>query len=78
MNTYSINILNPKAKVILENLADLKLISINVKEDESKMDLMSLLTKLRKKSSIAPSPEEIQKEVKKVRRSRACPLKSLE
>ena len=69
MNTYSIEILNPKAKDILENMADLKLISIERKE-LSKTDFLKLLAKLRKKSNDAPSLEEITREVKLARRKR--------
>lgn len=69
MNTYSIEILNPKAKNILENMADLKLISIKEKE-LSKSDFLKLLGKLRKKSNTAPSLDEITREVKSVRKKR--------
>jgi hypothetical protein len=69
MDTYNIEILNPKAKDILENMADLKLISIE-KNGQLKTDFLKLLVKLRKKSKSAPSLEEITQEVKSVRRKR--------
>jgi len=69
MNTYSIEILNPKAKNILQNMADLNLISIK-EEELSKTDFLKLLAKLRKKAHFAPSMDEITQEVKSVRKKR--------
>jgi predicted nucleotidyltransferase len=69
MDTYSIEILNPKAKNILENMADLNLISIRARA-VTKNDFIKLLAKLRQKSHEAPSLEEIAKEVKTVRKKR--------
>ena len=62
-----IDILNPKAKKLLKDLADLNLIKIN---KEKKSDLSSLLTKLRSKSSEELSLDEITEEVESVRKSR--------
>jgi hypothetical protein len=67
METIRIDILNPKAKNLLKDLADLKLIRI---KKEKKSDLSNLLKKLRSKSTEELSLEEITKEVKSVRKSR--------
>ena len=67
MSTLSIEILNPKAKKLLKNLADLKLISI---QDNSKNGFAMVLKKLRSKSASAPSLDEITKEVELVRAKR--------
>ncbi|NOX46642.1 MAG: hypothetical protein GXO89_06660 [Chlorobi bacterium] len=68
METIKIEILNPKAKSILDGLADLKLISI--KKEQKQSDFMSLLNDLRKNSDTAPSLEEITLEVESVRSER--------
>lgn len=63
--TYRIDILNPKAKKLLENLADLKLISIT---EEIYPDLPSFVSKTRKRASAnPPKMKEILSEVEKVR-----------
>jgi hypothetical protein len=67
MNTYGVEILNPKAKNMLQSMADLNFIFINTRE-VSKNDFINLLAKLRQKSNEAPSLEEIAQEVKKVRK----------
>lgn len=67
METIRIDILNPKAKKLLKDLADLDLIRIN---KEKKSDFTSLLKKLRAKSKEPMSLDEITKEVEKVRVSR--------
>lgn len=68
MKTYQIDILNPKAARLLQDLADLKLISI---KETKKQDFIDVVTKLRKKaSSNVPSLEEITKEVEMVRAER--------
>lgn len=68
MKTYQIDLLNPKAARLLQDLADLKLISI---KETKKQDFMDIVTKLRKKaSSNVPSLEEITKEVEMVRTER--------
>ena len=64
MNTIQIEILNPKAIKLLQDLADLKLISINQSIDN---DFEKILKKLRTKSKSALSLEEISKEVELVR-----------
>jgi hypothetical protein len=68
METIKIEILNPKAKNILKNLADLNLISI--KDKVSSKRFSELLGRLREKNGSVPSPEEISLEVKKVRAKR--------
>ena len=66
METIRIDILNPKVKNILKDLAELNLIKI--KEDKS--DFSTLLKKLRSKSTENVSLEEITREVENVRKSR--------
>jgi Txe/YoeB family toxin of Txe-Axe toxin-antitoxin module len=68
METIKIDILNPKAKALLKNLADLKL--IRIKKDKVKTEFKDLLEKLRKDSEKTPSFEEITKEVETVRKAR--------
>ena len=68
METIQIDILNPKAKKLLRNLADLNLIKIN--KTKNKSDFSALLKKLRAKSSDEISLDEITDEVEKVRSSR--------
>lgn len=68
METLRINILNPKAKKLLQNLADLNLIQISKNQDSTAIS--SLLKSLRKNSSEAPSIEEITKDVEEVRAAR--------
>jgi len=68
METIKIELLNPKAKSILDGLADLKLISI--KKEEKQSDFMKLLNDLRQNSDTALSLEEITSEVESVRRER--------
>ena len=68
MKTYQIDILNPKAARLLQDLADLKLISI---KETKKQDFMKIVSKFRKKASNnVPTLEEITKEVENVRTER--------
>ncbi len=67
MDTIRIDILNPKARKLLEDLEALELIAI--KEDKKK-GFQDVLNRLRKKSKSAPSLEEITKEVEAVRAER--------
>jgi len=67
METIRIDILNPKAKNLLKDLADLNLIKI---KKEKKSDFSNLLKKLRSKSKEEISLDEITKEVESVRKSR--------
>jgi len=69
MESVRIEILNPSAKKLLKNLADLKLIRISG-TSERKNELKELLDKLRTKSGIVPSLEEITEEVETVRKAR--------
>jgi hypothetical protein len=68
METIQISILNPKAKKLLQDLADLELISI-LKPDEE--DFENIVKRLREKAaSNPPSLEEITEEVEIVRSQR--------
>jgi len=68
MESVRIDILNPKAKSILKNLADLDL--IRIKKDKGKSEFKELLDKLRIHSDEAPSLDEITAAVESVRRAR--------
>lgn len=68
MNSMQIDILNPKAGKLLEDLADLKLISIRTPSDDG---FLKLVNKLRAKAkSKPPTLDEITKEVEIVRANR--------
>jgi hypothetical protein len=67
MKTYQIDILNPKAIKLLQDLADLDLISFKPAEES----LQNVIKKLRKKASAnPPNLDEITKEVESVRSKR--------
>lgn len=68
MESIRIEILNPKAKRLLKNLADMDL--IRIKKDKSKSEFSDLLKRLRKNADKTPSLEEITKEVESVRKAR--------
>jgi hypothetical protein len=68
METLRIDILNPKAKSLLKNLADLDL--IRIKNKKIKSEFTELLDKLRINSDSAPLLDEITEEVKIVRKAR--------
>jgi phosphoribosylformylglycinamidine (FGAM) synthase PurS component len=68
METIKVDILNPKAKTILKNLADLNL--IRIKSTSIKSELKDLLARLRISQDDLPSLEEITSEVELVRKSR--------
>lgn len=68
METIRVEILNPKAKNILQGLADLNLISI--RKERKKSNLSEILKCLRKNSEEAPDLEEIAAEVEAVRKKR--------
>ena len=68
METIKVDILNPKAKTILKNLADLNL--IRIKSTKIKSELKDLLARLRISQDDIPSLEEITSEVEVVRKSR--------
>lgn len=68
MQTFQVNILNPKAAKLLQDLADLKLISISERPENG---FQTAVNALRKKATAAPpSLEEITKEVEAVRAKR--------
>ncbi|WP_420385541.1 hypothetical protein [Roseivirga sp.] len=66
MESIRIDILNPKAKQLLKDLADLELIKIN-QEDSS---LSDILEQIRSNSKQQITLDEITKEVEAVRKSR--------
>jgi len=68
METVKVDILNPKARKLLKDLADLDLIAIH---KSTKSEFSEVLKRLRSKSETAPSPEEIAGEVETVRSRRA-------
>lgn len=68
MESLKIEILNPKAKQLLNNLVDLDLIRIKKEKDD--YGFLELLSKLRKNSNDAPTLEEISEEVELVRKLR--------
>ncbi|MCF0056275.1 hypothetical protein [Dyadobacter sp. CY356] len=67
MNTLKVEILNPKAEKLLEDLADMNLISIL---DSSTNGFTSVLEKLRTNAKMVPSIDEITAEVELVRSGR--------
>ena len=65
--TYQIDILDPQAKKILQELADRKLISIKETQD----NFLKIVSSLRKKTAgNRPSLKEITKDVEAVRTKR--------
>lgn len=68
MESLRIEIINPKAKRLLKNLADMELIKI--KKETVKPDFSELLDNLRSQSENTPSLDEITKEVESVRKAR--------
>ena len=66
METIRIDILNPKALKLLNNLADLNLIRIKSNDN----DLSQLIKKIRSNSKEEITLEDITKEVEAVRQSR--------
>lgn len=68
MTTVQVDILNPKAGKLLEDLAELKLISIRKATDDG---FLKLVNEFRAKAkNKAPTSEEINKEVEIVRSKR--------
>ena len=66
--TLQVEILNPKATTLLQNLADLNLISIKGNSDDG---FMKVVNKLRSNAGKnPPSLDEITKEVESVRSKR--------
>ena len=68
METLQIDILNPKAKKLLDNLADLNLIKINKKSKTS--NFTEFLENIRHQTKEDVSLDEITKEVERVRKKR--------
>ena len=68
MESFNIEIINPKAKSILKSLANLNLIKIQKNTRHS--DFTELLKKFRRNAESAMSLEEITKEVEAVRANR--------
>jgi len=68
MNTVQVDILNPKAGKLLQDLADMKLISIKDVANDSFLKVVKQLRKKAKKNP--PSLDEITKEVELVRAKR--------
>jgi hypothetical protein len=67
METFQIDILNPKVKKLLKDLADLNLIKIR---RSNISDFSKLISRFRSKSTESLSLEDITKEVEDVRKSR--------
>jgi len=74
MKTIELNILNPKAEIILKDMEKKKLIAI---QKPSKSTLQYVLNKLRSNAKTAPSLKEITKEVELVRAKRYAKVKNL-
>ncbi len=72
MEILKIKILNPKAKSLLKDLEDLKLIKISIarSDSDSESQFRDILKRLRSKSDSTPSMDEITREVEAVRKSR--------
>jgi len=68
METLNIEILNPKAIKLLNDLEELKLIKID--KEYSTSDFIKFVKQLRRKAKNVPSLEEITKEVEIVRSKR--------
>ena len=66
METIQVEIINPIAKNILKNLAELKIISIKKKKNS----FSDILDELQANADSAPTLEEITKEVEAVREAR--------
>ena len=70
MESLKVDIINPKAKSLLNSLADMNLIKISKEKSKNKDELKKILKKTRSKSDSAPSLDEITKEVETVRKAR--------
>ena len=68
MESLKIEIINPKAKRLINNLAEMDL--IRIQKTKIKSDFRDLLNKLRKKEMTAPSLDEISAEVESARKYR--------
>jgi hypothetical protein len=68
METLTIDLINPKAKKLLKDLMDLKL--INIRKTETKSKFQSFFEKIRTNCDDEISMEEITAEVEAVRNER--------
>lgn len=68
MESLRIEIINPKVKSLLKDLADMDLIKI--KKDKIKSEFVEILDRLRKNSDNVPSLNDITEEVETVRKAR--------
>jgi hypothetical protein len=68
MEAITIEIINPKAKQLIRDLADMKL--INISESTGINDFREILSSLRSNSESIPALDEITKEVELVRAKR--------
>lgn len=69
MKTFTLELLDPKAKGLLDELVRLNLIRLDEIQDIDN-DFKKLISKLRRIDNLNPSAEEIQKEVVAVRKKR--------
>ena len=70
MTVITVELIDPRVKALLEDLAKMNLIRIREEEEVPVKRLSALLAKLRSKEDEAPSMEEITKEVEQVRTRR--------
>jgi len=70
METLQVDILNPKARKLLRELADQKLISIREPSYEGLLKIMNKIAERAQNDPNAPTFEEITKEVELVRAQR--------
>ncbi|MFZ2900388.1 MAG: hypothetical protein WA004_17285 [Saprospiraceae bacterium] len=70
MTVLRIELVDPRVKILLEDLAKLNLINI-LEEEEPQKRYTALLKKLRSKEEEAPGLDEITEEVEIVRSSRS-------
>ncbi len=69
MTVITVELIDPRAKMLLEDLAKMNLIKIQEVET-SKQRFSALLSRLRAREEESPSLEEITKEVEEVRSER--------
>lgn len=70
MTVITVELIDPRVKALLEDLAKMNLIRIRVEEEVHSKRLSALLSKLRSKEDEAPRMEEITKEIEQVRTQR--------
>lgn len=69
MTVIKIELIDPRARILLEDLAKLNLIKIQ-EPDSSQKQFSELVARIRSKASEVPSLNEITKEVEAVRSAR--------